>query len=279
MLDSGLRPDSSTTPSPPHSDWELPMPPDLEDLPILGLDTECEEEAGSVLCSICRKNLVKVQELALVSRRKRRRVVAPPILSSMTVCESCIQHDPRDLPGASNRSKRVVKRQRAKVRGKEDESEAVRKLKEQRNQLLDQSKDLSEAERKRMQQILRNRISAQQSRDRKKVLLTHIERRNNDLVEENEKLRGKIEELSRENRYLREQLERYTSDSGGVSRGGLMLLGLGTVIMAVMTVASYWPSPLPTHTTRLLSSSTSLMEYREPQSFFPRHIQPSAALL
>jgi len=255
------------------------MPPDLEELPILGLDAECEEETGSVLCSICRKNLVKIQELALVSRRKRRRIVHPPILSSMTVCESCIQHDPRDLPFASNRSKRVVKRQRAKVRGEEDESEAVKKLKEQRSQLLDQSKDLSETERKRMQMILRNRISAQQSRDRKKVLLTHIERRNNDLVEENEKLRGKIEELSRENRYLRGQLERYTSDSGGVSRGGLLGLGLGTVLVVVMAASNYWPSALPQHSTRVLSSSTSLMEYREPQSFFPHHIQPSAALL
>lgn len=278
MLDSsGLQPDSSTTPSPPHSDWELPILQELEELPTLGLDEDCEDEPGSVLCSICRKNLVKVQEVALVSKRKRRRVVPPPILSSMTVCENCIQHDPRDLTSASNRSKLVVKRQRAKVRNEDDESDAVKKLKELRNQLLNQAKDLSDTERKRMQQILRNRISAQQSRDRKKLLLTHVERKNNELVEENERLRGKIEELHRENRYLKGQLERYTS--GGGSGSGLMMLGLGTVLMVVMTVSGYyWQSPIPEHNTRVLSSS-SLMEYRGPQSFYPHRILPSAALL
>jgi hypothetical protein len=172
----------------------------------------------------------------------------------------------------------VVKRQRAKVRNEDDESEAVKKLKELRNQLLNQAKDLSDTERKRMQQILRNRISAQQSRDRKKLLLTHVERRNNELVEENERLRGKIEELHRENRYLRGQLERYTS--GGGSGSGLMMLGLGTVLMVVMTVSGYyWQSPIPEHNTRVLSSSSSLMEYRGPQSFYPHRILPSAALL
>lgn len=264
MLDiSGLQHDST---SPSLSDWDLPSPPVESESPSLP-DLTPLPDSSSVLCAICRKSLVSIHEVALITRRKRRRALPPPFLSSMSICPTCLQKDPNDLKTADSKSKRVIKRQKTKIRLEENESEAVKMLKEQRELLLKETND--ETELKKLQVVLRNRISAQQSRDRKKLLLSHIETVNTELTEENLKLRRKIEELNGENRYLRGQLERFMMESGGNSGSGMMMLGLGAVLMVVMTVYSAWETPIiPTsHSSRVLSPSTTLMEYKPPQSY------------
>ena len=282
----------STTASPPHSeeqsDWGLhgylgELESEVDYTCSLGNEGADDYPSDpKVLCAICHKTLVPIQETALLSRRKRRRQDAPPLLSYMTVCDYCSRTDPSLLISASLKTKRVVKRQRAKTRNETEDSEALRKLKEQQQELLEKCKDLPENERKRMQQIIRNRISAQQSRDRKKLVMVQIEATNTLLVEENQQLRGKIDELSAENRYLRSQLERYTTDPAPNTswpRAGALTLGLGAVVMIAMVLTAapavdvLPPQPAPRHL------ETSIMEYREPQSTYPPAIASQGVVL
>ena len=273
----------STSTSPPYSDtpqheWELDCAADYAEdyqsssiwnnstsLPLSGR----EEAAGErlVLCTICHKNLVPVQEVLLVGRKKRKRQEDLPVLSTMTVCQDCRSLAPDQLRSISvpEKAKRVVKRQRAKNRVQESESAALNQLREKQLEILEKNPNLPEVEKRRMQQMVRNRISAQQSRDRKKVYVQQIEAVNDDLVAENGQLREKIASLEHENQYLRSQLERYmtTPESSGGRIAAGMMFGMAAIMMVVMVTMSYQPSSdlvSPQH--RVLSEVTSIMEYR-----------------
>lgn len=275
----------STSTSPPYSDtpqheWELDCGADYaEDLPYQSpsiwnhstpLPSSGREEAAGdrlVLCTICHKSLVPVQEVLLVGRKKRKRQEDLPVLSTMTVCQDCRMMAPDQLRGISvpEKSKRVVKRERAKNRVLESENAALNQLREKQLEALEKNPDLPEVEKRRMQQMVRNRISAQQSRDRKKVYLQQIEAVNDDLMAENGQLREKIAGLEQENQYLRSQLERYMTTPGSSGLGLVtgVMFGLAAVMMVVMVAMPYQSSSelaLPQH--RILSEVTSVMEYR-----------------
>ena len=281
----------STSTSPPYSDtpqheWELDCGADYtEDLtypaPSIWNNsttpsaTGREEAAGDrlVLCTICHKSLVPVHETLLVGRKKRKRQEDLPVLSTMTVCEDCRLLAPDQLRGISvpEKSKRVVKRQRAKNRVMESESAALNQLREKQLEVLEKNPNLPEVEKRRMQQMVRNRISAQQSRDRKKVYIQEIEAVNDDLVAENSQLREKIAGLEQENQYLRSQLERYMTTPGSPSMKLVgTMFGLAAVMMVVMVAVPYQSSSemaLPQR--RLLSEVTSVMEYRSGNTDLP----------
>lgn len=278
----------STSTSPPYSEdpqseWDLGCPY-TEDLgytsiwnpsnptPISVRDDPTSERV--VLCTICHKNLVPVQEVLLVGRKKRKRQEDLPVLSSMTVCEDCRALPAEQLRSISvpEKSKRVVKRQRAKNRTMENEGAALVSQREKQLQELEKNPDLPETEKRRLQQMVRNRISAQQSRDRKKVYLLQMESANDELKLENDQLRDRIKSLEQENQYLRDQLERYMTEpsSSGTKWAGGMLLGLTAVMMVVMvTMQSPAGSDGVQLQRRALNEVTSVVKYQSAVSAVP----------
>ena len=115
------------------------------------------------------------------------------------------------------KSKRILKREQAKKRTKEkgllnkkqlDESfkESIdEKSKKDLDENDDNSSELSDKDRKKMQQKIRNRMSAQQSRDRKKMYIVSLEQQNAGLLSENLLLKDEILYLKQENEGLKEE--------------------------------------------------------------------------
>ncbi|XP_021867113.2 transcription factor HY5-like [Spinacia oleracea] len=64
----------------------------------------------------------------------------------------------------------------------------------------------ADKEYRRLKRLLRNRVSAQQARERKKVYVNDLESRANELLDKNFKLEEKISTLSNENTMLRKIL-------------------------------------------------------------------------
>lgn len=62
----------------------------------------------------------------------------------------------------------------------------------------------ADKEHKRLKRLLRNRVSAQQARERKKVYLTDLEQRTKDLERKNAELEERVSTLQRENFMLRQ---------------------------------------------------------------------------
>lgn len=69
----------------------------------------------------------------------------------------------------------------------------------------DKRQALAEKEEKRVQRLLRNRVSAQQARERKKAYVGQLEVRNKELEEANKKLEKRVKKLEREVAALRGQ--------------------------------------------------------------------------
>jgi hypothetical protein len=245
-----------------NDDWTMPFrvkeeeDEHLEDnkiLPELYSEHVTHEDSRTFLCSICKKNIVRLSS-TLTTRRKRRRVDEGPVLSSMTICQECIELDNeqlRDMKYASEKSKRAVRRQHAKKRVAE--SEALRKLKARQEEIMEVSKDLPENERKKLQQMIRNRISAQQSRDRKKAHLMQVEAEIQALKLENASLKTKLNRVNTENKYLKNQLSRlYSSDDSNLPNGlKQSILGISAVMCVVMLTQLIPSTSIPT--TRMLT--------------------------
>ena len=68
------------------------------------------------------------------------------------------------------------------------------------------NENLDDITRKRMMQKIRNRISAQESRDRKKEQFCDLNGKNQILVDENNKLKAELDRMLRENENLKKQL-------------------------------------------------------------------------
>ncbi|PSS11146.1 Transcription factor like [Actinidia chinensis var. chinensis] len=69
----------------------------------------------------------------------------------------------------------------------------------------------AEKEHKRLKRLLRNRVSAQQARERKKAYLTELEARVKDLEKKNGELEERLSTLQNENKMLRHILKNTTS--------------------------------------------------------------------
>ncbi|CAG9315912.1 unnamed protein product [Blepharisma stoltei] len=227
----------------------------------LGLDYNPIDSTPTYLCTICQKNIVKFED-PLQIPKKRKRFDDIPILPSMQVCEECRAMDLASLKDKEipEKSKRVVKREHAKRRAME--SEAVNKLKEEQKKLQEICKDLPDAERKRQQQMIRNRISAQQSRDRKKQYISLIEDENSQLKKQNSCLQHKVMQLQAENDYLKNQLASiHMSDSSSNYSKITKAAGLAFAAMiSVMMIMNLSIDNSSQNTALQLSSGRKLVE-------------------
>lgn len=78
----------------------------------------------------------------------------------------------------------------------------------------------ADKENKRLKRLLRNRVSAQQARERKKAYLNELETRVKDLEKKNSELGERLSTLQNENQMLRHILKNTTaSRRGGGSNG------------------------------------------------------------
>eukprot|EP00850_Spirogloea_muscicola_P011183 SM000068S20615 [mRNA] locus=s68:489093:490382:+ [translate_table: standard] len=75
----------------------------------------------------------------------------------------------------------------------------------------------ADKEHKRMKRLLRNRVSAQQARERKKVYMSDLEGRSKELEERNAELEEKVSTLQRENFMLRQIVKNTTLKKNGGS--------------------------------------------------------------
>lgn len=125
------------------------------------------------------------------------------------------------------KSKRIIKREQAKQRAKEKvqlkkevevKEESERSMRRE-DEAEEDCEDLSEKDKRKMQQKIRNRVSAQQSRDRKKVYIVNLEQQNAVLMTENSLLKQDVmflkqenEHLKQENYYLKTQIPRKNTE-------------------------------------------------------------------
>ncbi|KAK4783069.1 hypothetical protein SAY86_007443 [Trapa natans] len=77
----------------------------------------------------------------------------------------------------------------------------------------------ADKENKRLKRLLRNRVSAQQARERKKAHLTDLEVRVKDLERKNAELEERLSTLQNENQMLRQILKNTTAGRRGASSG------------------------------------------------------------
>ncbi|CAI0415028.1 unnamed protein product [Linum tenue] len=73
----------------------------------------------------------------------------------------------------------------------------------------------AEKENKRLKRLLRNRVSAQQARERKKAYLSELETRVKDLEKKNSELEERLSTLQNENQMLRHILKNTTASRRG----------------------------------------------------------------
>ncbi|KAF5456714.1 hypothetical protein F2P56_026161 [Juglans regia] len=77
----------------------------------------------------------------------------------------------------------------------------------------------ADKESRRLKRLLRNRVSAQQARERKKAYLTELETRVKELEEKNSELEERLSTLQNENQMLRQILKNTTASKKGGSSG------------------------------------------------------------
>ncbi|CAA7408868.1 unnamed protein product [Spirodela intermedia] len=78
----------------------------------------------------------------------------------------------------------------------------------------------ADKEQKRLKRLLRNRVSAQQARERKKAYLTDLETKVNELEKRNSELEERLSTLQNENQMLRHILKNTTGGGRRGSGGG-----------------------------------------------------------
>ena len=220
-----------------------------------------EDIGTTLICQVCKKNTVHLDS----QPKKRRRTSKEPILSSMKLCESCKNLSPQQLAAftkAASSSKLAAKREIAKRRVQE--TEALKKLKEEQAKVLEKIDGMPDQQKKKIQQKLRNRISAQQSRDRKKAYTDQLEAENDQIHSENSALKYRIQQLETENKYLRNQLislQMKSSDSSVPRYIKASTLALATIVSVMLIAQSVHNN---TQQTRQLIESFNLEEYRSP---------------
>lgn len=231
--------------------------PSYSDLP--------EDYSVTYICEICHKNIIKLEEAGSKLRKKRKRTENQLITASMKVCEECRKLNLEDLKKVSGPAscKRVIKREHAKRRVQETEN--LKTLKEQQEKQIDESPDLNENEKKKMKQVIRNRISAQQSRDRKKAYVKEIEQENNELKQQVSSLKRKLHLLKQENQYLNNQLAQiHFGGNQGSSTVKVATLGIAT-LLSVFVLINSMSDATSTPRLRQLSSQLDLSVYKNDQ--------------
>ena len=142
--------------------------PDFQYIDSIPINEGYVDSSITYLCEICRKNIIKIGENPDSTRKKRKRTENQFIIATMKVCDDCRNMNLEDLKKVSGVTscKRVVKREHAKKRIQK--AETLNNIKDLQEKQIDENEELNENEKKKIKQVIRNRISAQQSRDRKK---------------------------------------------------------------------------------------------------------------
>lgn len=222
-----------------------------------------DDSSITYLCEICHKNIIKLEDQSSTLKKKRKRTETQLIVASMKVCDECKLLDLNDLKKISGpaQCKRVIKRDHAKRRMQELEN--LKNLKDLQEKQIDDNKDLTENEKKKLKQVIRNRISAQQSRDRKKVYIKEIEQENQALKQQASSLKHKIQTLNQENQYLKNQLAQIHIGGNNYSAFKGAGLGIATLLSVFLVVNSL--SETSTQSIRQLSASIDLNNYKNPE--------------
>lgn len=215
----------------------------LEDVENLDLirNFESSEYTKSDICSFCFKNLVKSDEEI---PKKRKRIDENPECASTKVCRECKSLDIKDLSkykNASVGSKMAIKREKVKQALAQKKSEELVKLEEEEQQVIEASKNLPIEEQRRLRQKMRNRVSAQRSRDKKKELMSDILIENENLKQRNTELKKRLEEAESENAHLKRQLSNDYLVASGDSRvsKGIKYSTMGFIAaLSVMMIVS-----------------------------------------
>ncbi|XP_078428841.1 transcription factor HY5-like isoform X2 [Wolffia australiana] len=96
-------------------------------------------------------------------------------------------------------------------RGRNSSADAAQQRKRGRNP--------ADKEQKRLKRLLRNRVSAQQARERKKAYLTDLETKVNELEKRNSELEERLSTLQNENQMLRHILKNTTGGGRRTAAG------------------------------------------------------------
>jgi hypothetical protein len=196
------------------------------------------------VCKVCKKNTVDVCQQSS-TRRKRRKVDVEVVPATQLVCAECLSLTAEqvsalhDLP-----DKTVLLLKRAQAKRRTEESQAVLRLKQEEEQVLANAGVLPPQEQKRLKQMMRNRLSAQHSRDRKKAYTQELEVEISALKQENSQLRDKVLTLEQENARLRGHSARtaFTIDEH-LPRVGAISLGVGALFTVCFIASLYTPVP------------------------------------
>lgn len=133
----------------------------------------------------------------------------------------------------------------------------LRIYRETQEKLIEENTSLSENEKKRLKQIIRNRISARESRDKNKLYIQQLEQENSDLKEEFELLKTQIQEVSKQNQYMKQELSSIHSRLSPGKLGFVIpSIGLLAIFCLVLTFGSGSGS-VPVHESRVLSVQSS----------------------
>lgn len=129
-----------------------------------------------------------------------------------------------------SRTKRILKREKAKQRIKTKQEGNISMPFPINTTASDvvNDPDLDDKTKKKMIQMIRNRISAQSSRDRKKVYMVQLEDAKSLLVDENSRLNLEKEVLLKEFRKLEETQRKLKSENEGLKRTMAQNNGLGS---------------------------------------------------
>lgn len=119
-----------------------------------------------------------------------------------------------------SRTKRILKREKAKqrIKIKQEGNLSVTCANSTTASEVVNNPDLDDKTKKKMIQMIRNRISAQSSRDRKKVYMLQLEDAQNQLMDENSKLNFEKEVLLKELRKLEETQKKLIDENEGLKR-------------------------------------------------------------
>lgn len=232
------------------------------DLPLDQLSDLPDDYSLTYICEICHKNIIKLQDSSSNLRKKRKRCENQLITASMKVCDECRKLNLEDLKKLSGpvSCKRVIKREHAKRRAQEIDN--LKNIKEQQEKQIDENQELTECEKKKMKQVIRNRISAQQSRDRKKVYIHEIEKENEELKQQTFSLNRKIQLLNQENQYLKNQLAQiHFGGNPGLGTFKAATLGIATLLSVFVVLNSMSDASAP-QSIRQLSTQLDLSVYK-----------------
>ena len=205
-------------------------------------DLDFESQHSQIFCSLC--DCLMNSEDMPVTRKKRRRNEEE---QTAPICEDCanatISVTSSESKNRASKAQRITKRKRSKVDSKTSgngESVQLRKLRQQQAELLEKSKNLPAEELKRLKQVVRNRISAQQSRDKKKLFMADMQVANEKLEDENQELRDQIEAFERENVLLKEQIGKIATSEAPYfsSTARAATIALASILSVMMLVGS-----------------------------------------